>query len=388
MKFSAILPAAGTGSRTNLQDNKIFYPLGGIPILLHALRPFIYNDSIDTIVVVASQKDMDKVQTLLSTYAKCKIVLGGATRVESVYNGLQFLQKNAPCDFVLIHDAARPFLKKDFLEQILQATKKYASCVPILPPTDSVLTLQNGKYQRHFHRQNIGMVQTPQSFAFDKLLSAYSQLDLKDTTTLQNIFTDDSSIYAKFIAPPYMLTGDIKNKKITYIEDVQNLPQQMYSGIGQDVHRFCTSGNAIVLGGVTIPAKFALDAHSDGDVLVHAIMDALLSAAGLADIGQYFPNTDPTYKDCNSLTLLKEVYTLLQQKGFVVTHISASILAEHPKLAPYIAQMKENIASILQMEASKIGITVTTTEKLGAIGRGEGIFVTAIANIVTFLDEL
>lgn len=386
MKFSAILAAAGTGSRTHLKENKIFYSIGGVPIFMHALRPFLYNTNIDTIVIVAAQKDIEKIQSCVFPFTKCKVILGGNTRVQSVYNGLQYLQQNAPCDYVLVHDAARPFLKDTLLQQILDTTVQFSSCVPILPATDSIVALQNGAYQKHIQRQSIGMLQTPQAFALDKLLYAYSQLPLEDTIALNSVFTDDSSIYAKFIASPHMLAGDIKNKKITYMEDIYNLNSQMYTGIGQDVHRFCTTGNSIVLGGITIPAKYALDAHSDGDVLVHAIMDALLSAAGLADIGQHFPNTDPKYKDCSSLMLLQEVYTLLQKKGFFVTHISASILAEHPKLNPYIAQMKDNIAKILQIEANKIGITVTTTEKLGAIGRGEGIFVTAIANITSFIE--
>ena len=235
-------------------------------------------------------------------------------------------------------------------------------------------------------RQDVASVQTPQSFPLKKLFTAYQNIFQKQDNGLDiTQFTDDSSIYAKMIERPHLIKGDPKNKKITYINDILTLPQQIQTGIGQDVHRFAQNGDSIILGGVQIPAKAKLIAHSDGDVLIHAIMDALLSAAGLHDIGHYFPDSDEKYKNCNSLKLLEEVFMLLQQKGYFISNLSASILAEAPKLSHHIAKMKANIAKILQIDSQKIGITVTTTEKLGAIGRSEGIFVTALATIATIL---
>lgn len=386
MKFSAILPSAGSGSRTNLKDNKIFFPIGGKAILLHALRPFLYHDKIENIIIATAQKDFEKMQALLAPYAKCKVVLGGQDRVQSVYNCLQYLIEHAPTDYVLVHDAARPFLSDELLNNIIMDTAKYNTAIPILPATDSLIYTENGKYQKNLIRQNIATVQTPQGFPLQKLYKAYQTVFTTYPKELEgNQFTDDSSIYAKIIEEPHLVAGESKNKKITYLEDILSIQQQTWTGIGQDIHPFAQEGNNIVLGGVNISAKAKLIAHSDGDVLIHAIMDALLSAAGLADIGYYFPNTDARYKDCNSLQLLQEVYNMLQQKGYFIVNVSASILAEHPKIAPHIAQMKENISNVLQIDANKIGITATTAEKLGTIGRGEGIFVTALATIASLI---
>lgn len=386
MKFSAILPAAGNGSRMNLKDNKIFFPIVGKPMILHALRPFLYHDTIENIVIAVAQQDFDRMQTLLAPYTKCKVVIGGQDRAKSVYHCLQYLIENASTQFVVVHDAARPFLTDALLNKIIANTLQYNSAIPVLPATDSFILTANGKYNQNIIRANIAAVQTPQGFPLQTLYSAYQTVFSTYTQALKNNeFTDDSSIYAKSGEQPHLVQGEAKNKKITYIEDILSIQQQTLTGIGQDIHPFAKEGDSIVLGGVKIYAKAKLIAHSDGDVLVHAVIDALLSAAGLADIGSYFPNTDAKYKDCNSLQLLQEVFTMLQQKGYMIGNISISILAEHPKIAPYIVQMKENIAQILQMDIGKIGITATTAEQLGAIGRGEGIFVTALATITSLI---
>ena len=398
MQFTAIVLAAGTGSRTNLKENKVFLSLGERAMILHSLRPFLSNRQIGQIVIATAERDFERMQTLVAPYANCKLCIGGASRAESVYKALKYIESNAPTEFVLIHDAARPFLSDALLERILAGAIAEQTAVPILAMTDSVLSIKGNSYQAAIRREELASIQTPQAFPFDKLLYAYEQFYLQNTHD-SSTFTDDSSIYAKFVAPPHLVQGDIHNKKITYLQDIQQLPQRVMTGIGQDVHRFAEkdesiehgsmqSGNDIehiVLGGVEIAAKAKLIAHSDGDVLVHAIMDALLSAAGMLDIGHYFPDTDMRYKGCSSLQLLEQVFGMLTEKEYFVVNLSASILAEEPKLAPYIENMKQNIANVVQIERERVGITVTTTEKLGAIGRSEGIFVTAIATVATLL---
>ena len=181
-------------------------------------------------------------------------------------------------------------------------------------------------------------------------------------------------MYAKYVAPPRLFAGEVRNKKLTFAEDFAM--NETRTGIGIDTHAFC-EGDHIVLGGVRIPHDRALRAHSDGDVLCHAVMDALLSAAGLADIGHYFPDTDPQYKDADSLALLAQVRELIEKQGYSVGNVSAAIVAQRPRLAPYIAQMKQNLANVLQICEQNVGISAGTNEGLGYLGRGEGITVTA-----------
>ena len=220
-------------------------------------------------------------------------------------------------------------------------------------------------------REGLFTVQTPQGFSFPALLEAYRKIAPGDN------FTDDAGVYAKYVAPPRLFAGEARNKKLTFAEDF--IMSETRTGIGIDTHAFC-AGEFIVLGGVRIPCENGLRAHSDGDALCHAVMDALLSAAGLPDIGHYFPDTDPQYAGADSLALLKEVRALLEQEGWRVGNVSASVVAERPKLAPHVAQMKRNIADALHIQENAVGIAAGTNEGLGYIGRGEGI--TAVANVL------
>ena len=370
MKICAVIPAAGLGRRTGFEQNKILQKYDGIPVLRRTVSAFAAHEQIEKICVCIRECDRAEILTLLSDFPNVRLVRGGATRTESVKNALEFLAKEqTPPDYVLIHDAARPFVSAKIIRDCIETVRSFGSAVCALPCTDTLVSASNGMVCGKLDRESTFLVQTPQGFAFPLLLSAYRKI------TPQDVFTDDAGVFAKYVAPPRLFTGERTNIKLTFREDF--CMAQFRTGIGIDTHAFGTSGDHITLGGVKIPSERGLIAHSDGDVLVHAVMDALLSAAGLFDIGHYFPDTDPQYKDADSLVLLTKAKELINKEGFDVGNISAAIVAQKPKLAPHIAQMKQNLAHVLQISERNVGITAGTNEGLGYLGRGEGITVTA-----------
>ena len=377
MNIFAVLPAAGCGSRTGLEKNKILHPVGGIPILRRTVDAFYRHEAITKIVLAVNPAEKEEIRSMLAQYReKILFAEGGNTRTESVKNALERIAAQDPIpDYVLIHDAARPFVTKKILDDCIATVLSHGSAVCALPCTDTLVCAEFGMITRQYDRSTAYTLQTPQGFSFSDLLLAY-----RNVSPEQN-FTDDSGVYAKYIAPPFLFQGDPCNRKITFSEDFRM--NEYRTGIGIDTHAFGSDKNYILLGGVKIPSERGLVAHSDGDVLVHAVMDALLSAAGLRDIGCYFPDTDPAYQDADSLALLEKVAALLSEKGYTVTNISAAIVAERPKLAPHIDAMKKNIAAALNLAADQIGISAGTNEKLGFLGRGEGITVTANALLRT-----
>lgn len=370
MKICAVIPAAGSGSRTGFEQNKVLQKYDGIPVLRRTVSAFAADEQIEKVIVCIRECDRAEISALLSDFKSISLVCGGATRTESVKNALEFLAKEQTLpDYVLIHDAARPFVSPKIIRDCIDTVRAFGSAVCSLPCTDTLVSASGGMVCGKLDRESTYLVQTPQAFSFPLLLAAYRKI------TPQDVFTDDAGVFAKYIAPPRLFTGERTNIKLTFREDFSMT--QFRTGIGIDTHAFGKSGDHITLGGVKIPSESGLLAHSDGDVLVHAVMDALLSAAGLSDIGHYFPDTDPQYKDADSLVLLANVNDLIQKQGLAVGNISAAIVAQKPKLAPYIPQMKQNIAYVLQISERNIGITAGTNEGLGSLGRGEGICVTA-----------
>ena len=353
--ISVILCAAGSGTRAGLSDNKILHELNGLPVLCYSLSAFA--PFADEILIACRKEDEKTIIPLLSTFPQAKTVLGGKTRTESVYNALKFVTG----DIVLIHDAARPFVTQKNIEDCIESVQQYGSGVCALPATDTTVLCEDGRILSAPARENVFTVQTPQGFYTDKLRKAYEKA--------KGTYTDDSSIYAEIIEPPHIFIGDRANRKLTFAEDFKPAARV---GFGVDTHAFGKEQDFIILGGVKIPSKSGLVAHSDGDVLVHALMDALLSAAGLRDIGYYFPDTEPKYKNADSMKLLAEVMKLVR---FEIQNVSISILAETPRLSPFIETMKQNLAAALSCE--NIAIAAGTNEKLGYVGEGKGITVYA-----------
>ncbi|MBD5636274.1 MAG: 2-C-methyl-D-erythritol 4-phosphate cytidylyltransferase [Clostridia bacterium] len=364
--ITAIICAAGKGERAGFQENKVLKELNGLPVLCYSLSAF--SPLVDEIIVVCRKEEETQIKKLLSPYPNARLVFGGATRMISVYNGL----KEAKGEIVLVHDAARPFVSANIISNCIESVKKYGSGVCALPATDTTVLSENGNIASVPPRQSVYTVQTPQGFYKDKLLKCYEKA-LQDG----NEFTDDSGIYLAYAKErPALFTGERTNKKLTYPEDF--VPAERV-GFGVDTHAFYAEGegapfiNFITLGGVRIPSDKILKAHSDGDVLVHALMDALLSAASLRDIGYYFPDTDPKYKGAFSMNLLEEVLRLVKEQGLAPKNVSISILAETPRLSPHIERIKESLSEALHLPESAIGVAAGTNEKLGYVGEKKGI---------------
>lgn len=372
---AAIIAAAGKGTRLGASIPKQYLKIGGDPILLKTLRVFENMEEIDHIFVVTNSEYMDYCEKIAKDNHISKIegiVAGGAHRQDSVYNALREVNKKCPgAVHVLIHDGARPFVSNETIRNVIKGADETGAAVACVAMKNSVRRTE-GNGSRSVDRSKYFSVQTPQGFRRSILTDAYEKA-IKDGF----YGTDDASLAERAGYRVEVVDGDYKNIKITTKED---LPMENRVGTGFDVHRL-TEGRALILGGVNIPYEKGLDGHSDADVLVHAIMDALLGAAASGDIGRHFPDTDDRYKDVSSLDLLSEVKKLLSENFYLIGNIDVTLIVQKPKISPYIEKMKENISNVLKLEKSRINIKGTTTEKLGFTGRGEGIAAEAVCSI-------
>ena len=362
--ITAIVCAAGRGARAGFAENKALRELNGLPVLAWSLSAFSAAGA-DEIVVACSAEDEERVKKLLAPYPAARAVRGGKTRGESVYLAL----REAKGDIVLVHDAARPFVSQKIISDCIASVRQYGSGVCALPASDTVALAADGNVVSVPARETAFLVQTPQGFYKDKLLAACERARAEGLS-----FTDESGVYAHYIAPPRLFAGERANRKLTFAEDF--LPAERV-GFGVDTHAFGAEYGYVTLAGVRIPHTSGLIAHSDGDVVCHALMDALLSAAGLDDIGHYFPDTDERFRGADSMELLRKVVALLANAGYAANNASVSVLAESPRLFPHIAAMKENLAGALGVPQSAVGIAAGTNERLGYVGEGKGITVYA-----------
>lgn len=371
--ITAVLCAAGKGERAGFSENKILREWNGMPVLCRSLSTFAQCEEIGEILVACREEEKEQIERLIRPYPQARTVRGGAFRTESVY----FALGEAHGEIVLVHDAARPFVTPRTIRDCIASVKEYGSGICAVPATDTVALEENGCIARVPARESVYALQTPQGFFKKELLSAFESAFREGC---EREFTDESGIYARYVAPPRLCRGDRNNVKLTFAEDFAFAERV---GLGVDTHAFYTEEEGapfvdfITLGGVKIPSDKILKAHSDGDVLVHALMDALLSAAGLRDIGFYFPDSDEKYRGADSVELLREVVRLLAERGFLVQNVSVSVLAETPRLSPYINAMKQTLAPVLGLPLSAIGIAAGTNEKLGYVGEGKGITVYA-----------
>ncbi len=367
MKYSvcAIICAAGKGARAGFAKNKLLVPFEGSTPLEKTLSAFDFA-AIDEILVTSSKEDYAEISALCESFPRCKAVLGGDTRTQSVHNAL----KATAADIVLVHDGARPFVTQTVVEGCLQSVRASGSGVCAVECRDTVATVKEGKIIGVPKRDTLRLIQTPQGFFRENLLYAYERA-LEEG---KEGYTDDSSLFADYCGQPRICEGSPKNIKLTYAEDFASPTR---CGFGVDTHAFGKEQDYILLAGVKIPSQSGLIAHSDGDVLVHAVMDALLSAAGLKDIGHYFPDTDEKFKGANSMQLLERVLALVTEQGFAVCNLSVAVQAERPRLAAYIDQMKNALAGALKIDPTCVGISAGTNEGLGYVGEGKGITVNA-----------
>lgn len=306
---------------------------------------------------------------------------GGATRQATVRNALNHLPDGV--SLVAVHDAARPLISPALLERLLTTATRYGTAVPALPVQDTLKRADDGQtVGATVPRDGLYRVQTPQVFRADWLRDAHqraAQEGFEDAT-------DDAALLERAGYPVHLVSGDPRNLKLTTPDDLSLL--RLYAGegictrtgIGYDIHPL-TEGRTLMLGGVAIDHPYGLMGHSDADVLLHAICDALLGAAALGDIGQHFPNSDPRWKDAPSLTLLQEVHALLRQHGWQPLHLDAMVLAEAPKLAPYIPEMRQRIAHTLGILPEQVSIKATTNEGMDAVGARRAIACYAVATL-------
>lgn len=368
MKVSAIICAAGTGERAGFGKNKLLATLYGAPALYHTLKAFDISE-IDEVIVTSSAADLKEIKALCAPFGY-ETVLGGKTRFAGVKKALDKVSG----DIVLIHDGARPFVTKKIIVDCIETTKTYGSAVCATPVTDTMATVFYGVITDVPKRETVYAVQTPQGFMAADIKKAY-EIAADDGIP----YTDDSSVYSNYIGLPHIFEGDRHNTKLTYredfIRDVPKVPQveACRLGIGADTHAFGGLDDFVTLAGVKIECDSSLVAHSDGDVVLHAVMDAVLSACGLKDIGHYFPDTDKRFKGADSGKLLQQVIQMAKNEGYAPVNISVTIQAEKPRLAPHIDEMVASLASLCGLGESHVAIAAGTSERLGFVGEGLGI---------------
>ncbi len=384
-----LLLAAGSGTRMNAGENKVFLPVAGKSVLRRSVEAFI--PFAQDITVVYRNGDLEKVEKIIhdmSLSFPVFFVPGGATRQESVSRGLIHFSDN-PEDIVLIHDAARCLVDSCTIQRVIDSVLENRTGIASMPVTDTIkICREDMSVLKTPERKSLRAAQTPQGFYVSDIKRAMAEAEQKGF-----IGTDDASLFEYCGIKVTMTEGNPHNIKMTTQEDLFMAAQFLQSserpsfriGHGFDVHQL-VSDRKLILCGVEIPWSRGLLGHSDADVALHALMDSILGAAGLGDIGRHFPDSDPKYKGISSLKLLEEVMQMLHERQYHIENVDITIVAQQPKLSPYIPQMKTNIARILQIPEESINVKATTTEHLGFEGRMEGISAQAVCLIQSNCD--
>ena len=380
---SAVLVAAGSSTRMGF--DKLSFDLGGETVLHRSIRAFEQCPDVTEIVLVAGKNRAFVEQQAADCTKPVCIVPGGATRAESAKNGVLA----AAGEIVAVHDAARPFVSQAVIAAALAAAARCGAAAPAVPVKDTIKQAARGDgktvpdnclVKNTPDRSTLYAVQTPQCFDRAAYLAALEELDEEKA----RLVTDDCSLFELTGRPVQLTQGDYANLKITTREDLprpeQKEEHKMRIGHGYDVHRL-VEDRKLILGGVDVPFEKGLLGHSDADVLTHAVMDAVLGAAALGDIGQHFPDNDPAYAGADSLKLARHVARILSEHGYRIENIDATILCQRPKLAPHIPAMRANLAAAFGLPADAVSVKATTEEHLGFTGEGLGIAAHAVALI-------
>ena len=382
----ALIVAAGRGSRASTgagNQPKQYEHIGGVPVLAHTLHPFMRNSGMSYVQVVIHPDDAALYAAATEGLALLPPVTGGATRQASVLVGLEALAAHSP-GRVLIHDAARPFVTRDVLTRVLCALDTHPAAIAADPVADTLKrAAPDGTIAGTVDRTGLWRAQTPQGFHFDAILAAHR----KAAAAGRSDFTDDAALAEWAGLPVFLVKGLSANTKITTAEDLiaanrtKSAPGYSRSGLGFDVHAF-GPGDHVWLGGVRISHTHKLDGHSDADVVLHALTDALLGTIGDGDIGQHFPPSDPKWKGAASILFLEDAVRRVRARGGRILNADITVLAEAPKIGPHRPAMQSIIASALGCTPRDVGIKATTTETLGFVGRREGIAAMAVASVV------
>lgn len=380
MKFGAVVVAAGNSSRMGGGGSKVLAELGGKPVLVWSLEALAACPQIGEIAVVCREEDREVVERAAEGIGLPMVFAsGGKERQESVRKGVEALSPEL--EYILIHDGARPLVTPELIGRVCEDALEYGAATAAVRCKDTC-KLGDGFVEETPPRDRLFTVQTPQAFKRDMYLYAAGRAEDMGKT-----YTDDCQLIESAGGRVRLTEGDYKNIKLTTPEDLltvrafagekERRENGMRIGCGYDVHKL-TEGRRLILGGVEIPFEKGLLGHSDADVLSHAIADALLGAAALGDIGKLFPDTDPRYEGADSLKLLGEVCRVLEERGYSIGNIDCTLIAQRPKISPYIGKMRQNLAAACGVDMEKISVKATTEEGLGFTGSGEGMAASAV----------
>lgn len=383
-RVHVVLAAGGAGSRMGAGQNKIFLEAGGKSILLRSMQ--LFEGIIDRMVIVCRPEDEQQIRRIVSMSGvsyQVSLARGGESRQHSVLNGLKSLGAD-PDDIVLVHDAARCLTPVNVILDILESCRSKGSGVAAVPAVNTMKYADSDMYVLHTaDRSDLYEIQTPQGFRFAQLYDSYIKAE-KDGF----VATDDASVAEHAGVRVLLVRGSKKNIKVTEKEDlvmINALLQQdtpsFRIGMGYDVHRL-TEGRKLILCGIEIPHTLGLLGHSDADVALHALMDAMFGAAALGDIGRHFPDTSDEYKGISSVLLLKEAIRKVRKAGYEFVNADITIAAQKPRISPYIPEMIRKVSETLSCDTSQVNIKATTTERLGFEGREEGISAQAVCSLL------
>ena len=372
--LAAVIVAAGKGLRAGQPLPKQFCRWRGKPVLRHAAEN-LKAGGVELLCVAIPEGANELVSDILAGLEPFILVTGGETRQESVYKALSEGLKKAAPEIVLIHDAARPNCPPEVIGRLVAACGDQRGAIPVLPVVDSMVVAADGLMSETADRDSLRRVQTPQAFTFPDAMMAHEHWEGLKTAG------DDAQVARAFGLEIALVDGDERLRKLTFSGDfMQNAPM-IRTGTGYDVHRLAV-GEELWLCGIKLEHDKGLAGHSDADVALHAVVDAVLGAAGAGDIGQHFPPSDPQWRGAASARFVEHAVSLAQDKGYAVGNVDLTIICEAPKIGPHRAAMQQELARLLGVQAECVNVKATTTERLGFAGRGEGIAAQAVATLI------
>jgi 2-C-methyl-D-erythritol 4-phosphate cytidylyltransferase/2-C-methyl-D-erythritol 2,4-cyclodiphosphate synthase len=378
MTVAAVIVAGGSGLRAGGERPKQYQLIGGRPVIWWTCHAFLTHPGIDHVQTVIGEGHEEMFAAATEGLALAPPVIGGPQRQDSCWLGIEAVASQRPKK-ILIHDAARPFVSVELINEVIESLDRFPAVVPGLPVAETLKFAPGGIVDRTVDRAGIWTAQTPQGFEFDSIVAAYQKARTERTGNL----TDDASVAERAGVSIFMIAGRPENRKLTTADDISRADREMTTaqlhdrpdirvGQGIDIHPF-EPGDRVMLCGVAIAHGQRLAGHSDADVALHALTDAILGAIGEGDIGVHFPPSDARWKNAPSRIFLARAVELLEARDGRLSNVDITILAEAPRISPHIAAMKNSLSPLLHIDPGRIAIKATTTEKLGAIGRQEGM---------------